>query len=92
MRISSPVPAISVVGLLGRYNERGEFLITTTPAIAEDKTADTQPLYIAHFVDGGGYTTQFVLFPATAQSAGTALSATVEYFDQSGAPMVLPTR
>ena len=67
-------------------------MITTTPAIPEDKTADTEPLYIAHIVDGGGYTTQFVLFPATAQSAGTALSATVEYFHQSGAPMVLPTR
>jgi hypothetical protein len=92
VRVStSPGSAISVVGLLGRYNERGEFLITTTPAIPEDNTADIEPLYVPHFVDGGGYTTQFVLFPATAQSIGAPLSATVEYFRQSGAPMVVPT-
>ena len=91
MRISSPGPAISVVGLLARYNERGDFLITTTPAIPEDGIASTGPLYIPHIVDGGGYTTQLVLFPASGQTAGTTLAGTVEYFHQSGTPMVLPT-
>jgi len=92
VRISSPGPAISVVGLLARYNERGDFLITTTPAIPEDGIASTGPLYIPHIVDGGGYTTQLVLFPASGQTAGTTLAGTVEYFHQSGTPMVLPTR
>lgn len=92
LRVSSPGPAVSVVGLRGRYNERGDFLITITPAIPEDTTPDTQPLYFPHFVNGGGYTTQFILFPATTQSTGTSLSITMHYFDQAGAPMILPTR
>jgi len=91
LRVSSG-NSIVVVSLRTRYNERGDFLITTTPAIPEDSTPDTQPLYFPHFVNGGGYTTQFILFPATAQSTGTSLSVTMQYFDQAGAPMVLPTR
>jgi len=91
-RISSATPSISVVGLRGRYNERGDFLITTTPAIPEDTTPDIQPLLFAHIVNGGGYTTQFVTFGATAQSIGTGLSVTTEYFNQTGAPMVLAIR
>src|SRR2546430_6441667 len=35
LRLSTRLPDISVVGLRGHYNERGDFLITTTPAIAE---------------------------------------------------------
>jgi hypothetical protein len=92
LRVSSPGPAVSVVGLRGHYNERGDFLITATPAIPEDTTPDSRPLYFPHFVTGGGYTTQFVLFPATSQAVGTSLSVMMEYFDQGGAPMVLPTR
>ncbi|HYR86081.1 MAG TPA: hypothetical protein VE422_18485, partial [Terriglobia bacterium] len=85
------MPDISVVGLRGRYNERGDFLITTTPAVAEDTVPDTSPLYLPHIVDGGGYTTQFVIFGATAQSVATSLSTTTRYFTQTGAPMPLPT-
>jgi hypothetical protein len=68
--------------LRGRYNERGDFLITTTPAIPEDTVPDLEPLYIPHIVNGGGYTTQFVMFRATAQSTGTSLFVKAEYFDQ----------
>jgi len=87
LRFSTRLPDISVVGLRGRYNERGDFLITTTPAVAEDTVPDTSPLYFPHIVDGGGYTTQFVLFGATAQSVSTSLSTTTWYFNQTGAPM-----
>ncbi|HYR85408.1 MAG TPA: hypothetical protein VE422_15080 [Terriglobia bacterium] len=90
LRLSTRLPDISVVGLRGRYNERGDFLITTTPAVAEDTAPDTSPLYFPHIVDGGGYTTQFVIFGATAQSVSTSLSATTRYFTQTGAPMRFP--
>ena len=91
MRVSSREPVISVIGLRGRYNERGDFLITTTPAIPEDTNPDSRPLYIPHFVNGGGYTTQFILFGASAQSVATSLSVTTEYFNQTGAPIVVPS-
>ena len=61
LRISS-ASAISVVGLRGRYNERGDFLITTTPPVAEDEPSYTGELVFPHIVEGAGYTTQFILF------------------------------
>jgi len=88
---TSKQPDISVVALRGRYNERGDFLITTTPAVAEGTVPDNSPLYLPHIVDGGGYTTQFVVFGATAQSVATSLSTTTRYFTQTGTSMPLPT-
>ena len=53
-----PYPAC--VGLRGRYNEREDFLVTTTMPSAESAPSSAE-LYFPHFVDSGGYTTQFVL-------------------------------
>jgi len=92
VRLSSPIPTISVVGLRGRYNERGDFLITSTPAVPEDTVPDTRPVYIPHIVNGGGYTTQFVILGATAQSVATEFGITIEYLDQNGHALALPTR
>lgn len=56
---SSPV---SVIGLRGRTNERADFLITTVPLTPELSQASSSEVVFPHLVDGGGYTTQFVLF------------------------------
>ncbi len=60
LRISSATP-IAVVGLRGRYNERNEFLVTTIPAVNESDARLPESV-LPHFPDGGGYTTQFILF------------------------------
>ena len=67
--------AISVVGLRGRYNERGDFLITTLPPTEEATQGSSTEVIFPHIVDGGGYTTQFILFSGAAgqTSAGTVL-------------------
>jgi hypothetical protein len=79
------LPTISVVGLRGRYNETGQFLVTTTtPAIPEDTVPNTEPLYVPQIVNGGGFTTQFVVFGASSQSTGTQSSVATEYFSQWG--------
>jgi sugar lactone lactonase YvrE len=83
LRFSSTAP-ISVVGLRGRYNERGEFLFTTLPAVNESTPAGTAMMVFPHFVDSGGYTTQFILFSGT---AGQASSGVLQLFNQSGAPL-----
>jgi hypothetical protein len=63
LRISSPSSAgVSVIGLRGRYNERGDFLISTTPPADESAPAAFERRLFPHFAFGGGYTTQFVLF------------------------------
>lgn len=72
---------ISVVGLRGRYNERGDFLITTTPPSNEASTASSAELLFPHLVNGGGYTTQFILFSGT---SGQSSTGNLRFFKQDG--------
>jgi len=81
--------AISVVGLRGRYNERGDFLITTTTPVDENSTPPTTEMFFPHLADAGGYTTQFVLFSG---SAGQSASGSLRLFSQSGTAMNLVLR
>jgi Lamin Tail Domain len=62
---------ISVAGLRGRYNERGDFLITTVPMSPELTSTSTSDIVFPHIVDGSGYTTQFVLFSSTTDQGAT---------------------
>jgi hypothetical protein len=52
---------IAVVGLRGNTNQRGDFLVTTTSPV-DETTAPASMIVFPHIVDGGGYTTQFVLY------------------------------
>jgi hypothetical protein len=75
---------ISVIGLRGRYNERNDFLITTTPPTNEDIAQPSTLLFFPHIVDSGGYTTQFILFNGRpAQS----FSGAIELFSSFGLPL-----
>jgi hypothetical protein len=86
---TSSSAGISVVGLRGRYNERGDFLITTTQPSTESTPASTTEQFFPHFADGGGYTTQFILFNgATDQSSAGSL----RFFTQSGQTFSLAVR
>jgi hypothetical protein len=87
LRITSATP-VAVIGLRSRTNERGDFLITTTPPVPE--TASSSPeLFFPHFADAGGYTTQFVLF---SNGGSGSLAGTIRFFSQSGDPLSLPVR
>jgi hypothetical protein len=68
IRITAGTP-INVIGLRGTYNERGDFLVTTTPPANEDTPMrpDFQ-LMFPHVVSGGGYTTEVTLFNAGGRS------------------------
>jgi hypothetical protein len=85
LRISSVTP-ISVVGLRGRFNERRDFLITTTPPANEAAASTNAELFFPHFADGGGYNTQFILFSG---SAGQVSSGVLRFVTQSGSPLNL---
>jgi len=69
---------ISVAGIRGRYNERGDFLITTVPLSTQLSAGSASEVVFPHIAEGGGYTTQFVLFNAVADRAlsGTVLFRT----------------
>jgi hypothetical protein len=84
LRISSPTP-IAVAGLRGRTNERGDFLIATTPPVPEGGPGSAE-LFFPHFADSGGYTTQFILFSG---SSGPPLSGNLRFFSQAGQALSL---
>ena len=84
LRITTTASAVSAVGLRGRYNDRGDFLITTIPTVSEAVPAAPDELFFPEIVNGGGFATQFVLFSGAAgqQSAGT-----VKFVNQDSTPM-----
>jgi len=78
-----------VVGLRGRYNERNEFLITTTIPTNEASPATTAELFFPHLADGGGYRTQFVLFNGAIDQVS---SGSLRFFGQAGQTLSLSVR
>src|SRR5262249_38115437 len=65
LRISTSTLGISVTGLRIRYNERGDVLITTTPPASETAPMPPGEFDFPQVVNGGGFTTQFILFSGT---------------------------
>jgi hypothetical protein len=89
LRVSTQSAGISVVGLRSHYNERGDFLITTTPPSVENAAQSSTELVLPHLPDGGGYTTEFVLFST---APGQATSGSLLLFQQSGQPFPVTLR
>jgi hypothetical protein len=84
LRISTGGPQISVAGVRGHNNERGDFLVSTMPATAESNGSTTNELFFPHLADGGGYTTQFILLGASGGSSGT-----IRFVSQTGQALAL---
>jgi hypothetical protein len=77
---------VYVTGLRGRYNELGNFLITTTDPIDETAQPTTAELVFPQLADGGGYTTQIILFSGT---GGQSATGVLQFLSQSGQPLIL---
>jgi hypothetical protein len=65
-----PLQECLLFGLRTRYNERTDFLLTITPASNESAPPTNVDLFSPHLVNGGGYTTQFILFSGTVGRIG----------------------
>ena len=88
LRLTTPLP-VAIVGLRGRYNERNDLLITTTPPSNENTPAPATGLFFPHLADAGGYVTQFNLF---SRRSGQPAAGTIRFFSQSGGPLSLVIR
>jgi photosystem II stability/assembly factor-like uncharacterized protein len=90
LRVSTSSPAgIALVGLRGRYNERRDFLITTTQPTDEARPASTAEQFFPHLADGGGYTTQFILFNGSSDQSASGL---LRFFTEMGQSLNLIVR
>jgi hypothetical protein len=85
LRLTSDVP-VSVAGLRARNNERRDFLISTVPIVQETAQGSSAELEFPHIVDGGGYTTQFILINAVIGQTSTGSSL---FKNSSGLPFDL---
>ena len=84
LRVSvPPTETIAVTGLRARTNERGEFLITTTAPTNEAAASTTAVFLFPHLVDGGGWSTQTILFSGI---AGQTANGTMRFFGTDGLP------
>lgn len=73
LRVTTDSPSgIGVLGILGRYNERREFLLSTTPVYREDESSGSVQV-LPHFAQGGGFTTELLLFNRNDAAATTSL-------------------
>ncbi len=87
LRISTNASSgLVVAGLAGRFNERGDFLITTTAAIDETAAPSGAELFFPQIVDGGGYTTQLILLSG---APGQDPPGRVLFFSSAGQPLQL---
>jgi hypothetical protein len=91
LRITTTVD-VSVIGLRSHYNERSpqrDFLMATTPPTLESALPSSADRFFPQIADGGGFTTQVILFSGTAgQTANgnltlfTSLGETVNIFQR----------
>jgi hypothetical protein len=87
LRISTAAASgLVVTGLRSRFNERGDFLVTTTAGADEASVPPTAELFFPQIADGGGYTTVFILLSGP---PGQVLPGRIRFFSSSGQPMDL---
>jgi hypothetical protein len=84
LRITTDLESISVTGLRGRYNERQQYLLTTvSPVIEEGQSGER---FFPFVINGGGFTTDVVLFSGT---GGQSSSGILSFVEPYGTPLDL---
>jgi hypothetical protein len=86
MRITTDLPAISVVGLRARQNERQQYVLSAIPAVQEDRQPLSQERFFPYWMNGGGFDTQIVLFSGR---SGQSASGTFSLIRADGIPLDL---
>ncbi|PYS08007.1 MAG: hypothetical protein DMG15_28445, partial [Acidobacteria bacterium] len=61
LKVTAGTP-VALTVLRARYNERGDFLLTTTPPSDDTVNQPSTLLVLPQIVSGGGYTTQIIVY------------------------------
>jgi len=86
LRITTDLPAISMAGFRTRFNERQQALYTTVPSIVEDAFPGSQERFFPYVLNGGGFTTDIVLFSGESLQSS---SGTLRFIGSDAAPLDL---
>ena len=76
-------PGVTSVGLRAKFNERFQYLATTTGPIVEDAGTPNQ-LIFPHIAAGAGYSTEYVM---VARITGQGAAGTLRFVTQAGTPL-----
>jgi hypothetical protein len=87
LRVATVDQQIAAIALRSRVNERGDVLITTTPPADESAAATGNEVFFPHLVDGGGWSTETVLYSGF---PGQFASGHMRFFDTDGQPFEIP--
>ena len=85
IRITS-FSSIAVANFRTHFNELGNFLMTSTLTTNEGSPSTSAELFFPQILDGGGFSTQFVLFSGVADQATTG---TLRFVSQNGQALSL---
>jgi hypothetical protein len=85
IRITS-FSSIAVANFRTHFNELGNFLMTSTVTTNESSPSTNAELFFPQILDGGGFSTQFVLFSGVADQATTG---TLRFVSQNGQALSL---
>jgi hypothetical protein len=86
LRITTDVAGLSVVGLRARYNERGQLLFTSIVPVLENEAPDSEERFFPYVVNGGGFTTQIVLYSG---KQGQSSQGSLTFIQSDGRPFDL---
>jgi hypothetical protein len=86
LRVTTSGSGLSVTGLRARFNGRGDFLFTSAAPVNESMSATSATTIVPHFLDGGGFTSEFNLFSG---SAGQATSGHLRFYRGDASPLTL---
>jgi hypothetical protein len=86
LRVQATGGDVFAIAIRTRYNERGDFLIATTPPVSEALPAAPGDTFFPLLADGGGYTTQFFLFEP---ASSPRISGTLRFAASDGAALTL---
>src|SRR5512135_3128423 len=76
---------ISLVALRQITNERSERITSTAPSADLSQAPSKAPIYLPHFVDGGGYTTSLILF----DTSNVRETGAIHFLDDTGSALMI---
>jgi hypothetical protein len=86
LQVTSSGGLLSAAGLRLRYNERGDFLLTSAPPANASSVPSAATALFPYFANGGGLTSEFNLFSGI---SGQAITGHLRFYKQDGTPVSL---
>jgi len=83
LRVTTTKP-VAAIGLRLKKNERGDYLMSTTPSVSESTDSSNPQWFIPYVVTGNGYSTEFMIF---SRKPGQFTAGSLIFTGKDGSPI-----